>query len=411
MGPTPTRRGFAGLWRWGLGALVLALAGVGAVLHQPVPTVLPSPRHDGLLALVEIPQAGPAWAMLGAAKSWGGRTAFRVDPLHPEIRIRQVDGEVGAAWTVRRTGDVSAELGVLRWDGRSLRFFPAEPTNEVLVLPLREVTALTFVEAKAGLRIFERGMSGQFSSLRPSWHAPGQLDRMLEKKSAERDTRAFGDFSELFSETAGDRPGWKVFADTSDHRTWWCESWQVVYHRSAGALSVLRCGYDDGGGAHGCYGSTGSNFIEGAEGIESLNFADLFWDPNGWQADVRRLLLEDLRRQGASWAQPEGPPPILGSMLALDAEELEGLDFTASADGVFVHFDPYEAGCYLEGWYIVALPWRALTPWVRADVVEAFTATPAIPGVPILPSPVRKDQVGAGGWGPHPTITVAAHRN
>ena len=121
--------------------------------------------------------------------------------------------------------------------------------------------------------------------------------------------------------------------------------------------------------------------------MEWLDFAALFQHPFGWQDEVRRLLLEDLRRQGASFAQPGGPPSsieeIQGPVLRFTEEDLAELKFTLSSDGVFVHFEEYEAGCYVEGDYVVMLPWKTLSPWVRPDVIQVFEAYPALPGIPI----------------------------
>jgi hypothetical protein len=92
--------------------------------------------------------------------------------------------------------------------------------------------------------------------------------------------------------------------------------------------------------------------------------------------------MEELRRQGASWVQPEGPPTILekskAPTLELSDGELATLKFTASSAGVFVHFEEYEAGTYAEGEYMVLLPWKTLAPWVRPEVVEAFTTDHAL---------------------------------
>jgi hypothetical protein len=65
--------------------------------------------------------------------------------------------------------------------------------------------------------------------------------------------------------------------------------------------------------------------------------------------------------------------------LKLEEQELASLKLTASSEGVFVHFDEHEAGSYAEGDYVVLLHWTSLAPWVRSDIVEAFTTAPALP--------------------------------
>jgi hypothetical protein len=74
-----------------------------------------------------------------------------------------------------------------------------------------------------------------------------------------------------------------------------------------------------------------------------------------------------------------------GALLKLDDEDLDALRFTASSAGVFAHFEEYEAGSYAEGDYVVHLPWASLAPWVRPEVVAAFTSTPGTPAIPENP--------------------------
>ena len=138
-------------------------------------------------------------------------------------------------------------------------------------------------------------------------------------------------------------------------------------------------------GAHGRRQVAVSNHIDGPAGVEWLDFAALFTRPRGWQDDVRRVILEDWRRQCASWVQPKSPekadPEFQTPTLELTEVELAKLKFTASSAGVFVHFEEYEARSYAEGDYVVLLPWNNLETWIRPEVVEAFKAAPAPPGI------------------------------
>jgi hypothetical protein len=59
--------------------------------------------------------------------------------------------------------------------------------------------------------------------------------------------------------------------------------------------------------------------------------------------------------------------------------KLQSLKFTATASGLQIQFDPYEAGSFAEGRYVVELPWSSLRTWVRPEVVDAFTLAPSVP--------------------------------
>jgi hypothetical protein len=97
------------------------------------------------------------------------------------------------------------------------------------------------------------------------------------------------------------------------------------------------------------------------------------------------VILEDLRRQRASWVHPESPEKADAEFqtptLKLTEVELAEHNITASSAGVFVHFEEYEARSYAEGDYVVLLPWNNLETWIRPEVVEAFKAASAPPGI------------------------------
>ena len=379
-------------FRWIFAALALTLIGLAIPLLQPLPTELPSPRVGSTLGLVEIPGIGPAWVEMGNVNQDQGRPVLRVHALHPEIRIYPEFGQV-RWWSVHRyhppnpNPDSDSIEARLEWDGYAFLLQPSDgQTNKIRLVP-RLITGMVETASKSGFNIRDRGVAVEWSSHRPRWADPTALDEMVEQDSQRMEKESWDEFFDGVRLIFGNRLGLKIFDSETLCEFCPCERWKVIYHRSAKAVSVLHVCYRNVGGVHGNTHIAHSNFIDGPAGVEWLDFAALFQHPFGWQDEVRRLLLEDLRRQGASFAQPGGPPSsieeIQGPVLRFTEEDLAELKFTLSSDGVFVHFEEYEAGCYVEGDYVVMLPWKTLSPWVRPDVIQVFEAYPALPGIPI----------------------------
>ena len=377
-------------FRWIFAALALTVIGLAIPLLRPLPSELPSPRGGSALGLVEIPGIGPAWVEMGNVNQDQGRPVLRVHALHPEIRIHPEFGQV-RWWSAQRVHpanpDSDSVVARLEWDGHSFNLQSGDGnTNSIRLVP-RVVTGMVEMASKSGFQIRDRGVAVEWSSHRPRWAEPTALDEKVEQDAERMEKESWDEFFDRVRLIFGNRLGLAIFDSETLFGIWPCERWKVIYHRSAKAVSVLHVCYRNVGGAHGNTHVAHSNFIDGAAGVEWLDFAALFKQPFGWQDEVRRLLLEDLRRQGASWAQAEGPPPSIeefqGPVLRFNEEDLAELKFTISSDGVFVHFEEYEAGSYAEGDYVVLLSWKKLSPWVRPDVIQALEAYPALPGIPI----------------------------
>ena len=377
-------------FRWIFAALALTVIGLAIPLLQPLPSELPSPRGGSALGLVEIPGIGPAWVEMGNVNQDQGRPVLRVHALHPEIRIHPEFGQV-RWWSAQRVHpanpDSDSVVARLEWDGHAFNLQSGDGHTISIRLVPRVVTGMVETAFKSGFQIRDRGVAVEWSSHRPLWAEPTALDKKVEQDAERMEKESWDEFFDGVRLIFGNRLGLKIFDSETIFGICPCERWKVIYHRSAKAVSVLHVCYRNVGGVHGNTHVAHSNFIDGAAGVEWLYFAALFKQPFGWQDEVRRLLLEDLRRQGASWAQAEGPPPSIeefqGPVLRFNEEDLAELKFTISSDGVFVHFEEYEAGSYAEGDYVVLLSWKKLSPWVRPDVIQALEAYPALPGIPI----------------------------
>jgi len=392
--------------RWMIATFAVTFMGFALSVLRSLPAIPPEPRAASVLGLVHIPKVGPAWVELGDADGGRGRPVFGVHSIHPEIRIFR-ETLRPRWWTIERVHPPNPDMDPvearMEWDGFSFRHQPHDDVTNRVLLPTMIVTGMVKSESKAGFRILERGITVEWSSVRPRWAEPTDLDDLVEQDSERLDGESWSDFFETVGWMFGKRLGlgpldWLLDRD-SLFGVWPCKHWQVVYHRSAKAVSVLHVCHRNVGGVHGNTHVSHSNFIDGPAGLEWLDFAALFQHPFGWQDEVRRLLLDDLRRQGASWTKPEGPPPSIEGfqtrVIGFSEEELAELKFTVSSDGVFVHFEEYEAGSYAEGDYVVLLSWKTLSPWARPDVMEAFATGPALPGMPLESLPWMGESASA----------------
>ena len=130
-------------------------------------------------------------------------------------------------------------------------------------------------------------------------------------------------------------------------------------------LSLRVFGWEDSGGAHGNWGVYGMYFIRVGELVTELNLEDLFKEDSDWFSTLSRLIIGGLREQEASGA--------MGEDFALNRVDLT---FTISDRGLVFLFSPYEVGSYAEGSFFVTVPWGALRPMLRPDVVPLLPGTP-----------------------------------
>ena len=100
--------------RWLLVAAVMATVGFAILMSKPLPSELPSRRSVGVLSLIRLPQAGPAWVELGETRADQTRALLGIHSLHPEVRIIP-DPCIEIVWSVERGRKQEARL---LWNGR-----------------------------------------------------------------------------------------------------------------------------------------------------------------------------------------------------------------------------------------------------------------------------------------------------
>ena len=364
------------------------LAGIGLLLTRTPPS--DTPRILGTVHRVEVPGMGTVWMELDLQRP---PQAMAFHGVHPEMDLQMEDSHTPPSWILFWRHSTNPPAGRISWDGRAAWFFrdpaavyaPLDTHAPGILLPTIPLGDLISTKQTRGIRLFRHGTAGRWKSLRPRWNHPSTLDQQveLETRRIEQECKT-GFFKEVHD--AFSLPDMLPAMDTGD---WSFDLRQVFQHRSERAVSVLNYFDSYTGGAHGSHGTIPINAIVGAGGVEWLKLTSIFRDRSGWKPGLRRMVMEDLRRQGASAALPGEPGEKGEPAMRLSDEEIAALKFTATATGIQIHFDPYEAGSYVEGRYSVAIPWNQLSPWTRPEVFEAFTTVPQHPSLPPNTTPER----------------------
>lgn len=351
------------------------LAGTALLLTITQPS--DAPPIIGTVHRVEVPEMGPVWMELDLQRP---PRALGFHGVHPELELQMEESNTPPSWLFFWRHSTNPPAARISWDGQAARLFgtPADGTAVLdthapgIPLPSVPVGDLISMEQTRGIRVFRHGTSGRWKSIRPRWAHPSRLDQQVELETGRIEqacrTGFFKEVRDAFS--------LPDMLPATDVGNWSFDLRQVFYHRSERAISVLNYFDSYTGGAHGSHGTIPINAILGPGGIEWIKLTSIFRDNSDWKPALRRRVLEDLRRQGASAALPAEPGEKSEPAMSLSDEEIAALKFTATARGIQIHFDPYEAGSYAEGRYSVGIPWTQLRVWTRPEVLEAFTGAP-----------------------------------
>jgi hypothetical protein len=367
----------------------ICIAVLSALIAQPAHAVNPRIRHDAMLYMGIAPELGPVWVEVSKSSFWESEKIVGIRPARHDSIISSQD------WSVcsERSGD---PIGCFEWKNKKVWF---APSNKILMpQPVETIAVAERVtsEAKAGYKIFGIGIKGIWRSTRYVWPSPTKLDALVEREVVQAENETRESFLESVRRNAPLKyigtvipisMIWRLSGD------WSYEREQIIEHRGKRAVSVLNWIRKDTGGAHGTHYAYGITAVNGPEGYEKLIFENLFQEGLDWKPALRLLILNDLRRQGASWVwalegtnQPAQLPNDGRSTInvpehvldcqqpvqKLSEDELADLVFTANVNGVAIYFLPYEAGSWAEGTYVVELPWEIIRKWVRTEVYELF---------------------------------------
>lgn len=271
--------------------------------------------------------------------------------------------------------DEAQEQGPLLLSSRGHAESITPDSREPLVLakPLTEVAELLSRQLHYGSPMF--GRSARWSSVRPRFYVTNSMDAVVNNWADRVEGNARTELSEMISLMSGECFGSNMFRNGDDCMEWWCEHTQVFHHRNLGAVSCVIYTTDYTTGAHPRHRIDTVTFAALADGTRQLGFKDLFDMRTDWRGSVRRLILGNLKQQGASWALDGIPSEQENERLPLwfSDDELDSIKFTLRQHSVVIHFEPYEVGTYADGVFMVVLPWSHLERWARPDLLQVLT--------------------------------------
>jgi Deacetylase PdaC/Protein of unknown function (DUF3298) len=163
--------------------------------------------------------------------------------------------------------------------------------------------------------------------------------------------------AQLLTDTADFAQG----GETTASFPWSIEQTQFLLFASDTLVSLRVCRYEFTGGAHGNTSYAAENYAWINGHLVPLTLGDLL-APTAW-GELRDLCVQDLKAQHASWPEE----------IKLDPDHPPTLNFTAQ--GLFITFAAYEAGPYVEGEYVVCLPYTA----VQAFIPNTSPLKPLLP--------------------------------
>jgi hypothetical protein len=148
--------------------------------------------------------------------------------------------------------------------------------------------------------------------------------------------------------------------------------WQVPFHHSASAVSVLLSTSFDG-----MLRVSTINLVKDQAGVRKVKFGDLF--RGKWREPVRQMIYERLHEHGWGLSGfPHANPRKLRpeDEYQLTPRNLDNLEFTANQRGVQIHMTPLlfcdPATANLETSYAIHIPWDNLSAWLNRAVASGF---------------------------------------
>ncbi len=161
-------------------------------------------------------------------------------------------------------------------------------------------------------------------------------------------------------------PAWRSFI--SDGRSleaehyigwgWYREERVEVAGAAGDLLSVLSTVDTYTGGAHPNTFHHSYLLKAGPTGVTRVGLADLFGRRTGWLRGLSEMVIQGLRDQRATWV-------VEGQVVSLGADDLAV--FTLSAQGITFHFSPYLMGPYVQGTFLVTLPYADVVALAAPD--------------------------------------------
>jgi len=257
--------------------------------------------------------------------------------------------------------------GEVRWPVVGLRLAPTNRPSAAagwlflnadtngLPFTARRIAVPAGYSRKRGLHLWGRGGGKEFHATWPDFRDDTAFHPAISKLL---DAEARGELGRF---TAGSHDiMWEGLKTGGASFDW--EGTLDTYIVSLGTnlVSLYGLSYEYTGGAHGNSQAHGRNFILDGGKAREFFLKDLFLPGTNWVAAISAACRRELRRQGASWVMPDADPAF--QVQEFTAEALASFNVDRSC--LFLHFDPYAVGPYVQGRFHVALPWRELEAWL-----------------------------------------------
>ena len=184
---------------------------------------------------------------------------------------------------------------------------------------------------------------------------PAALNGLLEREATERLTDWAQEGRSLLD--AGGGIGWAwTHAESTD-----------LVGAAGDYLSLVSSFYYYTGGAHPNSHSSSLLVRGGGAELQVVALEELFANSTDWLATVSAAVLADLTAQGAEAV-------VRGDVTELSAQDLA--TFTLEPGGLRFHFDPYAVGPYVQGGFVVMLPYADLVALAApGGAIEVFAST------------------------------------
>ncbi|MFA5550853.1 MAG: DUF3298 domain-containing protein [Trueperaceae bacterium] len=224
---------------------------------------------------------------------------------------------------------------------------------------------LTFAAERASSGVLERTAQYAYGSLTegrialsyayPRFVAgPAALNGLLEREAAERMADWAQEGRNLLYNAGGIGWAW-THSESTD-----------LVGAAEGYRSLVTSFYYYTGGAHPNSHKSSLLVRLGGAGLEVIALEELFAHGSDWLAAVSAAVLSELSAQGAE------------AVVRGDVTELTALDlttFTLEPGGLSFHFDPYAVGPYVQGDFVVTLPYADLAALAApGGAIEAFAS-------------------------------------
>ena len=202
-----------------------------------------------------------------------------------------------------------------------------------------------------GLRLWSRGGGKQFEASWPDFRDKVLLHEAVSKRLA---AEAHGEAARFIK--GATEITWEGMKDGGASFDWEGMLDTGIVWLGTNLVSLFQTRYEYTGGAHGSSTALGRNFVLTGGKAREFALADLFRPGTEWVEALSVACLRELRLQHASWVMPDTLPAF--QVKEFKAEALGSFNVDRAA--LFIHFDPYAVGPYVEGTFHVAIPWREL---------------------------------------------------